>query len=126
MKSNLYLHAKKELELLGMYADTEENKDGLQPKLADNILKMIEVWGEIGHSGGSAMWTRDILNKLLNWENLAPITSNPDEWNDVSEMNGSPMWQNNRNPMLFSTDGGKSYYNVDDKKKKIILLNPNK
>lgn len=114
--TGLYAHAKRELELLGMYdKDNPENKDGLQPKLADSILKMIDAWGEVGHSGGSAMWTREIVYKLLGWENLTPITSNPEDWSDISEMNGSPMWQSKRNPAVFSKDGGKTWWNINVK-----------
>lgn len=119
-KSNLYLHAKKELELLGMYDKNEENEDGMQPVLADNIREMIDVWGKIGHSGGSAMWTRDILHRLLNWESLTPLTDDPDEWVDISDMqSGKPGWQNKRHSVCFSEDGGKTYYNIDEKKRKI-------
>ncbi len=117
-KSKLYLHAKKELELLGMYdKNSPENADGLQPRLADNILKMIEIWGKIGHSGGSAMWTRDVLHKLLGWEALTPITSSSDEWEDVSAYGDGPLWQNKRDSRNFSRDGGKTWWNIDDKKK---------
>jgi hypothetical protein len=98
-----------------MYADTSENKDGLQPKLADSILKMIDAWSEVGHSGGSAMWTREIVHKLLGYEALTPTTNDPDEWEDVSEINGSPMWQNKRDSRNFSKDGGKTWFNIDDK-----------
>lgn len=27
---------------------------------------------------------------------------------------GSPLWQNQRDPSMFSTDGGKTAYSVDD------------
>lgn len=89
--------------------------DELEKKIADSILKMIEAWNKVGHSGGSAGWTREIVYKLLNWENLTALTSNPDEWNDVSEESGTPMWQNNRNPAVFSKDGGKTNYNISEK-----------
>ena len=113
MKSKLYLHAKRELELLGMYANTEDNNDGLQPMLANNILEMIEVWSKAGHSGSSAEWAREVLYKLLNYQNLTPITSNSDEWRDVSGIHGYPIWQNNRYGRIFSKDGGKTWYDID-------------
>ena len=109
MKSNLYLHAKRELELLGMYSGDE-----LERKTADSILKMIEAWGNVGHSGGSAMWTREVVHKLLGWENLSPLTSDPEDWNDVSDISGQPMWQSKRNPSVFSKDGGKTWYDLND------------
>jgi len=117
MKSKLYLHAKRELELLGMYEKNEENEDGLQPELADSILKMIDAWSEVGHSGGSAAWTREVVYKLLGFEALTPITSNPEEWEDMSQYNDGPMWQNKRDYRFFSKDGGKTWWGLDDDKK---------
>ena len=112
MKTKLYLHAKKELELLGMY-----NGDELEKDTANSILKMIEAWSEVGHSGGSASWTGEVVYKILGWETLTPITSDPSEWEDMSEMNGSPMWQNKRDSRFFSRDGGKTWWGLDDDKK---------
>lgn len=115
---NLINHAKRELELLGMYEKDPKDELGteLQIKTADSIIAMIKEFCSVGHSGSSAEWTRDILHKLLGWENLTPITSNPDEWEDESERSGYPMWQNKRNPALFSKDGGKTWYNVNKDK----------
>jgi hypothetical protein len=59
----------------------------------------------------------DLFTKLANWENLTPLTSDPEEWEDVSEFGGeedAPLWQNKRNPSCFSNDEGKSWYDVND------------
>ena len=113
---SLIKHAERELKLAGMF-DEDADYNG---KLAPTIMEVVKVFASFGHSGGSAGISIAVLEKLLRFQNLTPLTNNPDEWNDVSEMNGSPMWQSNRNPSCFSTDNGKTYYSVDDKEQKTI------
>lgn len=107
IKSRLYEHARKELELLG-------EKD-----LAENLLEIIEVWGKAGHSGSSSEWARAVLHRLLGFENLTALTSNSEEWENVTELNGGILlWQNKRNPAVFSKDAGKTWYQIDKVTKK--------
>lgn len=113
-KSNLYLHAKREMELAGMF-DKDADYDG---ELAPTILEVVDKFSEFGHSGMSALISIQVLEKLLRFENLTPLTDNPDEWMDRSEESGgNKMWQNKRNSACFSEDGGKTYYNINEKKK---------
>lgn len=93
--SNLVNHAKRELELIG-----EEEW------AVNGYVKMIEAFSEMDHSGGSASVFIPVLNKLLQFQNLSPLTDNPKEWNEV----GDGMWQSQRNPAAFSEDGGKTHY----------------
>lgn len=110
-ESNMVEWAKKELELLGMY-----NGDEMNEKLADSIIYMLREFGKVGHSGSSAWWTADILNRLLNWKNLSPLTPNKDEWMDITDMcDGNVMYQSKRNPACFTTDF-KTFYDVDKKR----------
>jgi hypothetical protein len=106
-KSNLAAHAERELALLGQ--TTED------PGFAASIIATVEAFASYSHSGGSAMIARAMVAKLLAFENLAPITTDPAEWNDVSEASGSPMWQNLRNSALISVDAGATYWHVDSK-----------
>ena len=79
-------------------------------------MELIRVFAGQGHSGFSAGVTRDLFHRLSNWETLSSITNDPAEWMDVAEYGGrnsSALWQCKRNPALFSTDGGKTYYHVD-------------
>lgn len=93
-ESNLVTHAQTELELIG---------NG--PMIDDHVLEIVKIFSEQGHSGYSAMYTINLITKLLSFENLAPLTNNPDEWVDVLD----GMWQNKRNSAAFSNDGGKTY-----------------
>ena len=104
--SNLVEHARRELELLGE-----------DPATIEGLVKVVQAFADMGHSGGSASVAIPMLTELLQHKNLTPITANPDEWYyhgpDVWDgTNG--VWQNKRNGALFSTDGGNTYYSVDD------------
>jgi hypothetical protein len=105
-KSNLYQHAKRELELAGV------EKDIYGQMLPNAILEIVRTFAKQGHSGMSAAYSLHLLDKLLRYEHLTPITDNPEDWMNVSEyLPGT--WQCRRNPALFSADGGKTYYHVD-------------
>ena len=77
-------------------------------------LKEVEAFSSGGHSGASASYAIGIIEKLLQFKPLSPLTYEPDEWTDVSEMSGTPMWQNKRDGEVFSTDGGKTHYSLSD------------
>lgn len=99
-------HARRELELCGQYAE--------DPEYSESIIRAVEAFASYGHSGGSAMCAREQLHALLGWKVLSPLTSDPAEWIDQSEASGVPMWQNRRDPSVFSADGGQTWYSVDE------------
>lgn len=91
-------HARRELELLGTKKE--------DPEMVECLLKAVEAFAEYGHSGGSASWAIPVLNDLLQFKNLSPLTDNPMEWMQV----GTDMWQSTRRADAFSPDKGKTYY----------------
>jgi len=101
-------HARRELELCGQY-ETD-------PAFAESIVKAVEGFTSYGHSGGSASVGVNMLHDLLMRKNLSPLTSDPSEWQDMSgyTVDNEPLWQNVRNPSVFSTDGGQTWYDIDD------------
>lgn len=105
-KSNLVEHARRELELIGE-----------EPEIIEGLLRVIQAFADMGHSGGSAAVAIPMINKLLQFQPLTALTSSSEEWNEISrEMSGGEeLWQNRRDPRAFSNDGGKTYYLVDDK-----------
>lgn len=108
--SNLVDHAKYELELAGLFDKDSDYNGGL----GEAALEIIEVFAKQGHSGMSASLVTQIVEKLMRYEPLTPLTYAPDEWTDVSEMSSTPMWQNKRKSSTFSKDGGKTHYDLDD------------
>lgn len=98
-ESNLVVHARRELELLGEDAKT-----------VDSYLRVIQAFADMGHSGYSAAIATQVLNDLFKFNNLRPLTADPKEWYECAES----LWQNIRNGEAFSEDGGKTYTLVDD------------
>lgn len=113
IKENLTTHAKTELELAGLF-DKDSDYDGL---IGKSVFELIKKFSKQGHSGFSAQWVKELFFKLASWENLTPITNNSEEWEDVTKFGDPkiPFWQNKRNPSIFSEDGGKTWWNIDDK-----------
>lgn len=103
-------HAKREMSLAGLYDDGMPYGQG---ELADSVMELMEVFARQGHSEGSAMMVRDLFHELSAFKPLTPISTSPNEWIDVSEMSGRPMWQNMRDSSCFSRDGGKTWYDID-------------
>ena len=111
-KSPLVDHAQKELELTGMF-DKDSNYQGETGKA---VMELIKLFSKQNHSGMSASICLEIFNVVARFKNLAPITSDPDDWNDVSSLTvrKEKTWQCKRDSALFSKDGGKTYYSIDD------------
>ena len=108
--SNLVRFAEDELSRIGMGVDAED----VNKWMHDNIIAVVKAFSSGGHSGASAAYAIGIIEKLLQFKPLSPLTYEPDEWTDVSEMSGTPMWQNKRDGEVFSTDGGKTHYSLSD------------
>jgi len=103
-------HATIELEKAGLF-DKDSDYDGM---IGASVIDLIKVFSEQRHSGMSASMVRELFYKLSNFDNLTPITNDPEEWMDRTEMSGKPFWQCRRNSAMFSEDGGKTYWHVDD------------
>ena len=98
-KSALVDHAIRELTIVGEEAE-----------MIDWYVNVIRAFNKYGHSGGSASVAIPVLNMLLQFKNLSPLTENPLEWMYVgdSSLDGAEgVWQSLRNPEAFSHDGGR-------------------
>lgn len=101
-QSNLVDHARRELELIGE-----------DPEFIEHYIKVIRAFAECGHSGGSASIAIPVINALLRFKPLGPLTNNPNEWMKIDAAiwgHSEGIWQCKRNPEAFSNDGGKTYY----------------
>ena len=76
MESAAINFAKHELSLLRAPGD---EPDEMQDAIEENIIRILEVFAEAGHSGFSASYATNILNKLLRFEPLTPLTGADDE-----------------------------------------------
>jgi hypothetical protein len=97
-------HAKREFNALGWPGDCE-----MQAMVCDNVIELLTVFGEQGHSGSSAPYVLGVFEKLARFDPIAPLTGNDDEWTNVSEQNGEPLYQNKRDSEVFK-DGDGAYW----------------
>lgn len=61
-------YAKRELELIG------KDEDGMQELMNKNILEIVEIFSKQGHSGFSAGYALNVLERLLKYKPLTPLT----------------------------------------------------
>lgn len=108
-ESGLCQHARRELQLAGLF-DQDSDYEGM---LGTAVYEIIKVFAQQGHSGASAEIVTDLVNRLMRYQPLTPITSNPDDWIDQSALSGFPMWQCRRDPRLFSRNGGENWFSVE-------------
>lgn len=106
--SNLMKHAQVELALSGV------DQDIYGDMTTNAVLELLSVFTDQGHSGASASIVTELFHQLVQFKNLKPLTDDPTEWHSVAAQSGYDLWQNKRNSACFSTDGGKTYYSVDD------------
>jgi hypothetical protein len=105
-------HAERELDLLGMEDDGDMN--GMMRK---HILHMVKEFADEGHSGFSGSYAIQILEKLLKFEPVTPLTGEDWEWHEISrELTGSnngTLYQNARCGRVFKDDDGA--YDIEGK-----------
>ena len=90
------------------------------PDFNNKVLEIVSIFASMGHSGSSAEYTRHVIDTLLRQKALSPLTDDPDEWeeHDPSMWDGrNKIWQNRRDSTAFSTDGGETYFYLDEVKK---------
>jgi hypothetical protein len=101
-ESNFVKHARRELELIGE-----------EPETIEAYLRVLEAFSGMNHSGGSASVAIPVVNDLLRFKPLSPLTDDPEDWlHHTEEVWGEPggIWQCRRYGEAFSNDGGKTYY----------------
>lgn len=135
LDNNMFQHAVRELVMAGypmpktladrpgpdrmmmpLVADTDSGD--IDAMFAENMLAMIAMWIQAGHSGGSAPFALGMMEKVLSWNTLTPLNNLPDEWYEHGAMDDTPanFWQSKRRPEAFTTDPRlNSYYLLDDR-----------
>lgn len=96
--SNLVKHAEFELKKAGLF-DKDSDYGGM---LGDGVMELIKVFAKQGHSGMSASMTTSLVEKLMRYEPLSPLTGEDDEWNEV----GDGTMQNRRDSRVFKYADG--------------------
>lgn len=92
---------------LTKYAEAElaripHDEEGLQSLMDKNILEIVKIFGEQGHSGFSASYALSVLERLLRFKPISPLTGEDDEWYEA----GSGSLQNKRCSSVFKRPDG--------------------
>lgn len=75
---NLMAHAQAELEALGSCDEP------MQKQMNSNLMELVLVFCTQGHSGLSGSYARQMLDKLLDFQPLCPLTGDDSEWGECS------------------------------------------
>ena len=96
-KGNTVRHAEREFVAAGYTPLDQEQEDGPNKWIQENVLELLEVFARQGHSGFSAPYAVETFHKLALHEPLVPLSGADDEWNEV----GDGVFQNNRCSRVF-------------------------
>lgn len=111
---NLIEFSKMELNRILNTCEDEESRE-MQEKINNDILSIIEVFSNQGHTGFTANYTINILERLLRYQPLSPLTGEDDEWVKTSDYGDTEIsFQNKRCPSVFKNENGIAY-NVEGK-----------
>ncbi len=125
--TELYKHAERELNLL-LEDERQRNMsrsiDDLdnefkafgnktpQEFINEEVLKVISVIDPSIHSTRSILHTLDLVYRLVQLENLLPLTLEDDEFVEVADDSGDTLYQNLRNIKVFKNNK-KGIYHLD-------------
>ena len=94
-------HAQREFLAVG-YRPIAECEDGPDKWVQENVLELLDVLSEQGHSGTSIHFVVDYFSKLAKFEPLCPLNGDDSEWNNNID---SELYQNNRCSHVFKKNG---------------------
>lgn len=101
--NNLVRHAQRELGPRPI-----ETFDGNPDRwMHDHLILMVRMFCMEGHSGASASIARGMLDRLLAFKPLGPLTGEEEEWSDHASLDGETV-QNRRCSHVFR-DGDRAY-----------------
>jgi len=83
--SNYRIHAMSEFRAAGWIDEDGKYIDEMQEAICLHILKLLDVFGDEGHSGTTAPYTINLFSKLASFEPVVPITGEDWEWVDHGE-----------------------------------------
>jgi hypothetical protein len=95
--SNYHKHALEEFRAAKWLDENGNYCDEMQEAICKHILKLLDVFGEEGHSGSTAPYTINLFSKLAKFEPVVPITGEDWEWVETS----TGVYQNKRCSHVF-------------------------
>jgi len=73
-------HALSEFRYAKFMDDEGNYCDEMQEMMCKDVLEVLKLISSQGHSGFSIGYFKNLLNKLIDFEPLSPLTGNDDEW----------------------------------------------
>ena len=110
---SLVEHAKAEFRAAGWCDENGKFNDEMQHFMCDQIIELLTIFGEHGHSGSSAPYAIELFSKLAKFEPLVPLTGEDWEWT-LLDYGCDPKWQNKRASRVFKDSDGNAY-DIDGK-----------
>lgn len=102
--SNYCKHLEREWEILG-WNKLSEDSDDSQLCMKIDLLEILAVIYEQGHSGFSFNYMFNLLTRLANFLPISPLTGEDDEWHEMLD----GCLQNIRCSIVFKDKDGKAY-----------------
>lgn len=103
----------REFRAAGWVDENDNFYDEFQQAICEDVVKMLNAFGEAGHSGSSAPYALSLFNRLAEHKPLVPLTGEDWEWID----HGDNFKQNNRLYSVFKDTNhprfGNRPYDID-------------
>lgn len=112
-RSEFETWAEEELRRAGLF-DEDSDYDGLVGRA---VMDLVHAFADQGHSGFSAHYVASIFERLVERKPLTPLSDAADEWMHIEEdvAGNAITWQSRRAAACFSTNGGRTYYDLDER-----------
>ena len=123
---SLVEYAKNELSRIS------KDEDGMQDMMNSHIIKMVKLFADEGHSGFSAGYAINQIERLLRYLPLSALTGEDNEWDETHD----GKYQNNRcyhvfkdadgfcynsKGKIFSDNGGITWYSCRDSRTPVVF-----
>ena len=106
--STLHSHAWLEFKALGWTDEDGKFKDEWQELICTQVLELLTLFSEHGHSGSSAPYAINLFKKLASFEPVGPLTGEDWEWGEV-DFGPEMKYQNKRCGHVFKNAAGEAY-----------------
>mgnify|MGYP003704962879 CR=1 FL=1 len=109
--NNFEKHAIEEFKAVGWVNADGHYKDDMQGMICENVLQLLNVFSEQGHSGSSAAYALKMFERLVEFKCIGPLTGADSEWADT----GHDVYQNKRCSSVFKDKKTGECYDIDGK-----------
>lgn len=106
-------HAQLEFQAAGWTNEDGKFDDDMQELLCTQVLELLDLFSEHGHSGSTAPYAIKLFTKLAKFEPISPLTGEDWEWTKL-DYDNDVTYQNKRHSSVFKDADGRAY-DIDGK-----------